>query len=483
MWDWIKKAAGAALETGAEYLGHLGVIQQVMNAPSYEAAIQRLHQHIFSLENEAQFRLFMSAVRQQTHQAEQALQQARQNPSGESWGGSFEDRMAQRLAELRAGYHAGNSPHVQAAEKHLNDLGLLAQYAQLFWQERAAQLQTPEAQSPPETPETPETPEPPAPEPTPERQREAFQRHAEEILGGTTPVAPPTGTGPMGEIEAMQAVLDADRQLTRGMVSCMPGTATAETVQVLSDLHAVYANILARAPKDSTLVDPADLRRKMGQCLEFAGRACESLGRDAEALDYFNRAFDAFKEAGDSDDTARLTAKIRDLEIILSGDQEADIMALQQRLDTVARPSLDAVELLIGLGAAHNHRDDAFSAREHLHQAETMLQAMGVAQPGPEQLADALSGLLGAAPDSANVPDLTPIQTGMRIRGIYKQLYQSLSAAYRNTDPADPDFEENLGLADQYLGAVESMDSARESQAFSARAMAHLFGGGPDNKA
>lgn len=471
MWDWIRKAAGAVLETGAGYLRHLNAIQQIMNAPSYEAAVERLRGHVFGMDGEAEYRLFMTVVGQQIQQAEQALQQARENPGGDSWGNSFEDRMAQHMAEIQAGYHAGNSPHVQAAEKRLHDLNLLARYAQQFWQERAPELQAPD---PPPPSTGPEVAEPD--EPAPAERMAAFQRHARAILGDPVPAAPgaDAAPAPLGEIEALQAMLAADRRLTRGMMATMPGSASAGIVEELSDLHRSYARILRDAPGDSSLIEPADLRRKMGQCQELAGRAWESLRDDAAALARYERALAEFRQAGDGAEAERMERKIRDLQILLSGDHDAEILAIQERLDTVARPSLEAAELLIALGVACTHAGDAFAGREHLHQAETMLRAMGIEPPSAEQLASDLFGSMQALLGGAAGTTPAPIEASMKVRAVYKQLYQALSAAYRDSDPADADFEENLALADRYLKAWEAMDSRQQSDAFSAKAMDYL---------
>ena len=115
MWDWIKASAGEALKRGAEYIQHATALQQIMNAPSYEHATIALRQHVHSLGDQRSFNGFMQVVKQTVRHAELELQQALSSPSGPSWGSSFEDQMAQGMAELRAGATAGNSPRVRAA--------------------------------------------------------------------------------------------------------------------------------------------------------------------------------------------------------------------------------------------------------------------------------------------------------------------------------------------------------------------------------
>lgn len=70
----------------------------------------------------------------------------------------------------------------------------------------------------------------------------------------------------------------------------------------------------------------------------------------------------------------------------------------------------------------------------------------------------------------------TAVETSMKLRGLFKQLYQLLSAAYRDADPEDPNYEADLARADEYMSKWERMDSQAENKQFSSEALSLLQG-------
>jgi tetratricopeptide (TPR) repeat protein len=479
MWEFLKKTAGAALEYGAAYLLHLNAIQQIMNAPDYDVAIQRLRDYVFRLESQEDFDHFLSVVAQQHQSAQTELQNAKQNPSGESWGNSVEDRIAQSMAEIQAGYHSGNSASVQQAEKQLHDLVLLRQYAEQFW----AEAQSTHSMPPPQVPVPEQILENPPfeQEVRPAERKAAFEKHMQSILSMSSsdeaPAAMATGAGePLEEMAALTLLLEADRRSMEGMMKSLPGIATPETISLLEECHDTYARILKDGPTDSSLLLPADLHKKMGQSLEFAGNASESLRDDQGALDYFRRALNEFDLAGDDNEQARMTGKISKLETLLSGDQDAEILALQESSSSGQDLTLEEVERLIALGAAYSKAGDMFAARDNLEAAETMLADMGVEEPPAQDLARDLMSSMQSIMDGSRGEEPTAVETSMKHRGLFKQLYQLLSAAYRDADPEDPNYEADLARADEYMSKWERMDSQAENKQFSSEALSLLQG-------
>jgi tetratricopeptide (TPR) repeat protein len=256
----------------------------------------------------------------------------------------------------------------------------------------------------------------------------------------------------------------------------LPGIATPETISLLEECHDTYARILKDGPTDSSLLLPADLHKKMGQSLEFAGNASESLRDDQGALDYFRRALNEFDLAGDDNEQARMTGKISKLETLLSGDQDTEILALQESSSSGQDLTLEEVERLIALGAAYSKAGDMFAARDNLEAAETMLADMGVEEPPAQDLARDLMSSMQSIMDGSRGEEPTAVETSMKHRGLFKQLYQLLSAAYRDADPEDPNYEADLARADEYMSKWERMDSQAENKQFSSEALSLLQG-------
>ena len=470
MWDFLKQMAGAALEQAGNYIGHAAFVEQLLNQPSYEAATQLLYQHLSTFE-QPEYDAFQNTLSFMLNQAQGQLSQARQNPSGESWGGSFEDHVAQFMAESQAGYYSGNSPLVQQAEKRVNDLQMAIQVSQQMWSE--IQPHKSAAPSQAETPEELSLIEPIAPSAS--DRMAAFQRHLRNIeaLGGgsanpTSSVqAPVLEDEGLSEIDAMRRVLPLDQQLSMTMMQVMPGSASRELVEQLDTLSDKYIEILRVLDDEWTLLDHAGLHSKIGQCYYFAGMACESIRNDEEAVDYYEQALEEFRAADNHGEIDKTTAKLQELRLLLANDPDQQIEQLQAQLLEPSLQGLARVETLITFGQALLSSGDSYAAQETLHEAESLLKAEGHGNPATQDLAHVLLESMQSLKAGETQAGNTPIEHSMKLRSLYQQLYLALSSAYRDDD---------LEQADNYLKRAEEMDNTAASQDFGKQAIDLLQG-------
>ena len=469
MWDFIKQMAGAALEQAGNYMGHAAFIEQLLNQTSYEAATQLLYQRLSTFE-QADFDTFQNTLGFTFNQAQAQLTQARQNPGGESWGGSFEDQMAQFMAESQAGYYSGNSPAVQQAEKRVNDLQLAAQISQQMWVEIQNQKSTAQVHNSPPVEQSVGVSD----TPSASRRMEAFQRHLRNIeaLGGTSSaatgnLAATTEGEEMSEIDAMKHSLSLDQQLSMAMMKVMPGSATEELVEQLDDLADAYDELLDVLDDSWSILDRPGLKSKIGQCCYFAGMACESLRDDEEALEYYQQALQVFVEADNHAEVEKTKAKLAELRLIVEDDPDQQVEQLQAQLLDSSLQGMARAEALINLGQTVLRTGDSYAAQEALHEAETVLQEAGIDNPAATDMAQVLLESMQSLKSGEIQAGDTPIERSVKVRGLYQQLYMALSSAYRDDD---------LEKADHYLKLAEEMDSTSASQDFGKQAIDLLQG-------
>ncbi|MEM7124656.1 MAG: hypothetical protein AAF563_25495 [Pseudomonadota bacterium] len=475
MWDWIKEAATTVANAGAQYLMHTTFIESLMTM-TYEQAYQALHDKVFELDNDG-YQAFLNALNMLHMQTQQQLQNTAQFGSGESWGSSFEDQMAQSMAEIQAGVSGQPNPVYQQLQSRLQNLEAIAQHAQAFRQEAlAAGAGTGSGVSPAAALADSASANISAGASRVAEEVDAFQRHAREIFSSFTDNLAETraekkdDAAPLDEMAALQLYVQTDGRVTAAMTRLMPGSADAAVIDELLDICDDYRRVMDAPPSAHGMYSDADLNRKIGQALTFAAMAAESLRDDKQALGLLHQALDAYMAAGDTAEIAKCQEKIGALEVVLSGDTDAEIESLQSALLAQSEPSLDRAETLISLGEAINRNGDDFGAREHLHDAEDLLIALGHDNPDSGDLAQSLMASMQALMAGEAQAGDTDIEKSMAVRGLYMRLYHALGSAYRDDDPE---------RAASYLARAEAMDSQAASQDFGAQMMALLNGGKP----
>jgi hypothetical protein len=135
MWGWLKDAAKKLQESGVSYMQHRTFILSLFHmAP--QQAYWVLKQKIDEMD-EAAIQSFSATLSGMMVEAQQATQQT----SFDSWGVSSEDRIAQGMAEIQAGFpssQSGNQP-----QGYLQGLQYIAYYANQFYQEKQSRASQP----------------------------------------------------------------------------------------------------------------------------------------------------------------------------------------------------------------------------------------------------------------------------------------------------------------------------------------------------
>jgi hypothetical protein len=133
MWDWLKDASKQFLETSAAYMQQRAFILTLFNMPQQQA-YWVLKQKIDEMDDES-IKNFSGALAGMIGEAQQATWQGGFGSSS-SWGGSTEDRIAQGMAEIQAGFPSSQGN--QQAQMYLEGLNAIAFYANQFYQEKLA---------------------------------------------------------------------------------------------------------------------------------------------------------------------------------------------------------------------------------------------------------------------------------------------------------------------------------------------------------
>jgi tetratricopeptide (TPR) repeat protein len=134
MWDFLKKAGKQILQAGVEYAQNRAFILSLLQGSEADAR-RRLREAIHSLD-EPRYNSFQATLSGMIGQAAQHLEQVKAAGGLGAWGNSFEDRMAQGLAEYRSGDHSLSSGVVRQAQLVLTSLQLIRQEAEAFRREQ-----------------------------------------------------------------------------------------------------------------------------------------------------------------------------------------------------------------------------------------------------------------------------------------------------------------------------------------------------------
>jgi hypothetical protein len=276
------------------------------------------------------------------------------------------------------------------------------------------------------------------------------------------------GGGPVPEMDAAFRRIELDREQTRLLPLTQAGLANAEVLDRLTRLADAYRRLADRVPVDSQLVTRQELMEKVGLTLSMAARTAELLAEDARALDLHQQTIDTYQSIGAVNEVDKARERFDHVRRKMDDDPEQEIMCLRERLLQLPNPGSDPVEradILIDLGFALLAVDSPFEARGHLHEAEALLARVG--EPAPEQLAEDLMATMRILQGGGDVTEGTPLQDSLGRRGLWKQLYMGLAAAYKDTDPA---------REKDYNAKAQQMDSRSASDSFGKTAQALLDG-------
>jgi hypothetical protein len=130
MLEQLLKGLGQALVdqmAQAEYRNFIGSLFQ----GSEQTAIARLRERVRSVDD-AGFDGLLRTVRAMIAEAQQHLQQVQASGGNDAWGGSFEDRMALMMAQLKTGDYSVSHNAIQQAQLQLGGLRRVEELAQQF---------------------------------------------------------------------------------------------------------------------------------------------------------------------------------------------------------------------------------------------------------------------------------------------------------------------------------------------------------------
>ena len=218
------------------------------------------------------------------------------------------------------------------------------------------------------------------------RRTAAFKRYLDQLF--PQPLEAETRASALEPFEALQRYLQLDRRMLALMPRTLPGQADELVVEEARTLCAAYAELLEVEPYGG-IYSHQQTRQKMGQCVEYAGRAAESLRDDDRAMAFYREAVPLFHDADALDDVRRLEMKIDEIARHRSSDFDVEIATLRGRLSEEGLSALERAEALISLGELYLRGGDTYAAAAPLQKAEGLLDTRCGGNPGPDALAQA----------------------------------------------------------------------------------------------
>ena len=434
-WDWLKNAATRALELGSEQLHNYQLIERLLALPGDEA-LEELQAQVEAM-SEHEFKAFKFTLNMMISRARQQLD-ALESEGGydDSWGGSSEDRIAQRMAYLQAGAAPPNQEAIAQVRQRYQALVDGAEYADYF------RSQMPTASPPPSAASSNATPQ------------------------GEQP-APPSEDQSMDDMDKLHAYMAADSRLLQAMPGIMPGAASEKVVEEFQSILASYRQLLAAGAPQTPLYTLDDIRVKIADTLEYIARTYVTMRDDDAAVPYLEEAAQAYDAVGKLERAVQCNDDLAQIRLSQGGDVDREIERLLQRLEGTAPASLPRIETLLDLGELYCKGGDDYEARRYLHEAEQSLVAMGYDNPPAEAVAEDLLSSMNRILSDEQEDGPTQIEITMRVRALYQRLYQALARAYR---------EESLDKAAEYEQRGLAMQSQEGSAAFGQRMQGLLNG-------
>ena len=134
MWDFLKKAGQQLLQAGVAYAQNRTFILSLLQGNEADAH-RRLRQAMHTVDD-AGYTAFRATLSGMIGQAAQHLQQVQASGGLGAWGNSYEDRMAQALAEIDTGDHSLSNGAIRQAQQMLTGLQTVMQYAEAYRAEK-----------------------------------------------------------------------------------------------------------------------------------------------------------------------------------------------------------------------------------------------------------------------------------------------------------------------------------------------------------
>ncbi len=254
-------------------------------------------------------------------------------------------------------------------------------------------------------------------------------------------------------MERLRRLMDLDKQFRTAMMTCTADRADTALFDLFSKLESGYSALLRETTAQDPLIKPIDLRQKIADLTDWRARALETARRFEEAVEAFETAARLFEEADKPDAAQRSRDKAGNLRLELSGDFDAEISRLRDRLNTAHQGSLDRVEVLVALGELHSRANDDFEAIETLEKAEAELAALG-GHPTDDNLMGQLVESVQRIEKGEAIAGSSPIERAVQRRALTQRLLLAMANAYRTTNP---------GKAAEYEARIAALDDGKNS--------------------
>ncbi len=469
MWDFLKKAAGSVATAGLKYLTQKAAVDHIMQSPDIESGKIALRKHINTLDDESDYRMFLSVVSQSYDQAAEQAQKPRHD---QSWGNTTEDRVAYRMAMIRSG-QTMNDPE---AERLVEIYALMHKLAQEYWAERSAQP-APPANFAQVSDRTPSGPSPDPPPDQPQNERASRVRHYLDQIEDLFPkdesntISYPE-TGLLSLVQAYALDQEASSLTMSAMARAQPFLVNEDVLANLDLAYAKQQRLIKDAPKGPDGFDIDKLYPDMLVTLQTAARACEALPREGDdkanfvrALGYLERISDFPAGALPEEKLRAVKRNMHDLRSKIGG--QGNVMP--DYLDDPAELPLDEAHRLIDK-ASYVGMNDQKGALDLLIMSEKLLADNQLFPPTGDEMVQSLAEIV-SDPDSGGAAASEMV----KLRAAYKSLYLQFIRLFGKSNPGDPDFVADQQKVAAYTHKLEEIDSREIGDALR-QGMMGLFG-------
>ncbi len=285
---------------------------------------------------------------------------------------------------------------------------------------------------------------------SPERSTDAVRRHIADIFGSrkTGPaIDPDEDLGSLSDMELRMRVLEVGKRVSAERAFIMSGQVEPAGIATLQDAIDAYRRIEAVADGQSAV----EVRQGLADATGLLASAHERLGELEAAEARYVEAGELWATAGDTDRVAATEESLRALRLYRDRDTDAELLRLQEELESAASP-LDRAEIELRLGELCLDAGDSFGSTHWFEAAEGTLQPFEDSLGGVST-ANALIATMQAITSGEDMQGAAPIVESTRIRTLYKRLYFGMSQALRTTDPS---------RTEHYLAKAEALDATIE---------------------
>lgn len=234
--------------------------------------------------------------------------------------------------------------------------------------------------------------------------------------------------------ERVNRLIDLDKEFQTAIMNCTAGRIDDSLFDQFANLESGYSLLLEESEEGDQLVQPKDLRKKIADVTDWRAQALKGVHRFKEAIEAFESAAQLYTKVGKPSAAQQALDKAGELRLELSGDFDAEISRLRDRLETVKPASLERVEVIIALGELYSLANDDFEATAVLEEAQTELAKLG-GHPSDSDLLGSLMESVQRVEKGEQIAGRSPIEIGIRRRALTQRLLLALGNAYRTTNP------------------------------------------------